>query len=424
MSLTGESTLVKELTAKLEQLRAEKQSLVAVIENSTSADELRDQLLQLQRRQQQADDHDKRRRQRSASFGVMSVSGESSSGASTGSTRTSSFPSSPVITSPTTNTAAATSSSLGDQTGFDGSSSPAVAALHQENQELRAALEASELARSRATRDVQELKRRLGMISLDELQELDLTAPNTSSMLNQAVKSPPPSRLTTGSIRIPGAVASSLSPPSSYLNTNGSYYGRTGPNYRMSASYNSNNNNNTQWAAGASSLSSSLNTALTTPSSSYPQTAPPPTSPASYNSLGFPSYAFGGHNSNGTRAPPSSSVGSTSSFRSPSSIMSRLEHHHHQQQQQQQQQSFGDVRRRKASANGLGLTTDGFDEEEEQASQGDEEEGNEGDEDGTRTPLSTSPGSRSGSLSRRTSSSFTAGLPCNNGVMNVVINGR
>ncbi|KAK4048215.1 hypothetical protein OIV83_004920 [Microbotryomycetes sp. JL201] len=363
-----ESTLVRELTDKLEQLRAEKNQLEAVIESSMS-DDLREQLLELQRRQQQ---QPLSRRARSESFTLGSATSSTSSSSGTGTT---SFPSSPVITSPTL-------SQLGD-------TQPSFAALQHENSELRAALEASELARSRATRDVHELKRRLGMISLDELEELDLapTATAKSPPTVTRVISAPTSRATTGSsssIRIPGAAASSFSPPSSFMNNRGASAG-----YRMSTSFNNNVNNaanslHSGWL-GPSSLSS-VNTALTTPSSSYPQNAPPPTSPASstsYNSLGFPSNAFSG---NGTRAPPPS-VASSSSYRSPTSIMSRLE--------------VSDVRRRRSSLENA---------QRQQQQQANGPTGpalldadDDDEEEGTRTPLSTSPGSRSGSLSRRTS---------------------
>ncbi|KAM0789354.1 hypothetical protein ACM66B_000185 [Microbotryomycetes sp. NB124-2] len=374
-----ESTLVRELTDKLEQLRVEKNQLEAVIESSMS-DELREQLLQLQRRQQHQHQHQSHRT-RSESFNLGSTTSSTSSSSGTGTT---SFPSSPVITSPSL-------SQIGD-------SQPSFAALQHENSQLKAALEASELQRQQATRDVHELRRRLGMISLDELEELDLSptattrSPPTASS-RERIMSAPPSRTSASagpsSIRIPGAAASSFSPPSSFMNN------RAAAGYRMSTSYNNAATNNSLQAGsgwlGPSSLSSSLNTALTTPSSSYPLTAPPPTSPASYNSLGFPSSAFfGGGGGGGTRAPPPSSVGSSSSYRSPTSIMSRLD--------------GSDVRRRRGSLEkqqrpngGESLTVVADDDLDEDA---DEDEG--GDE-GARTPLSTSPGSRSGSLSRRAS---------------------
>ena len=270
----------------------------------------------------------------------------------------------------------------------------------QENQRLKAQLEASEQARSRQGREVAELKRQLGMISLDELESLDVVGPSDSRRIGsgytrereRSVGGGPGTRssgpvaaggastsMYGNGVRIPGTtISSSFSPPSSFMS-------RRAGNGGFSSSYTSQQQQH--YYLGPSSRGSSLNTAFTTPSSSYPQPFPPPTSPASsvtsWNALGFPPSAF-----SGTRAPPPSSAGSTSSYlRSPS------------------------ARRRRRSLSGGTQDGQGIDEEsEEQAStelyEADEDDRDGDDPSGGLTPLSISPGSRSGSLSRRTSVSL------------------
>lgn len=177
--------------------------------------------------------------------------------------------------------------------------------------------------------------------------------------------------LYSNGVRIPGTtISSSFSPPSSFMS-------RRAANGGFSSSYTSQQQH---YYLGPSSRGSSLNTAFTTPSSSYPQPFPPPTSPASsvasWNALGFPPSAF-----NGTRAPPPSSAGSAFSYlRSPSAR-----------------------RRRRSLSEGQGIDEAGGEQTTPELYEADEDDGDGDDPSGGLTPLSTSPGSRSGSLSRRTS---------------------
>ncbi|ORY87440.1 hypothetical protein BCR35DRAFT_302201 [Leucosporidium creatinivorum] len=357
----GESSLVRELTIKLEQLRAEKGQLQGLLESSLSND-LREQLLLLQRRQSQPQGHS-RHRSSSSDVGSPSTSSSSSTGAS--------FPSSP---------------SLQNHSISPSFSDASFTALRSENDELRARLEASEMQREWANREVVELKRRLGMIQLDELEELDLASGGTETSRRPLGASGSASRERSnsrgngwssngsnsngaGGIRIPGAGTSSFSPPSSFAAARNSAFG----GQRTSSSFSS------RGGGYPHSRGSSLNTTLTTPSSSYPVTLPPPTSPASssFNSRGGGFQAFLHHHP-GSRAPPPSSIsglpsyqlnGSDSSFDADDLTPSRSSY-----------------------ADGLG--------EDDQ-------------EDGGLTPLSTSPGSRSGSLSRRTS--FSVVQQCGSG---------
>ncbi|GAA5949695.1 hypothetical protein JCM21900_003259 [Sporobolomyces salmonicolor] len=277
----SQTGLVRELTVKLEQLQQEKQQLERAIEGQGDSIALKLRLALLAYEQQRPS-HQQHRRRRSKSRGTVSSSPTSSISASSNSASSSTFfPSSP---------SAQLSPPLASSS-LDLPPSPDVLAALRENSELRTRLANSERVNAYYMRELADLRRRCG-ISIDELEELDLTsdaarvngaggAPGGSGRRRQRSNSRPTRSDwaaangvgTTSSIRIPGA--SSVSPPSARVAP--SSFSSYDPHMHHSS---------TRFAPhSANSYSSSVSTTLTTPSSSFPVAVPPAPTPATMNAF-------------------------------------------------------------------------------------------------------------------------------------------
>ncbi|GAA5886083.1 hypothetical protein JCM5296_007082 [Sporobolomyces johnsonii] len=305
----AQTGLVRELTVKLEQLQQEKQQLERAIEGQGDSIALKLRLALLAYEQQRpSHQHQHHRRRRSKSRGTVSSSPASSISASSNSASSSTFfPSSP---------SAQLSPPLASSS-LDLPPSPDVVAALRENSELRTRLANSERVNAYYVRELADLRRRCG-ISIDELEELDLTsdaarlngaggAPGGSSGRRQRSNSRSTRSDwaaangvgTTSSIRIPGA--SSVSPPSA----------RVAPS-SFSSSYDPHmHHSGTRFAPhSANSYGSSVNTTLTTPSSSFPVTVPPAPTPATMNAFSPASPPPTTHRSSARRNSLSSLVAS------------------------------------------------------------------------------------------------------------------
>ncbi|GEM06757.1 proteophosphoglycan 5 [Rhodotorula toruloides] len=266
MPADGQNDLVRDLTTKLEKLQREKAELERAVEGQADSIALKLRLALLAYEQQKppslSQPHTHRHRSKSRSSASSSLSTSASTSSST------SFPSSPpmqispVLPAPDV--------------------SPDVLTALRENETLRVRLANSERVNAYYQRELAELRRRCG-ISIDELEELDLSGENSlqapraggSGMLRRPRSSSrSSSRMdpadATASIRIPGAA--SVSPPA----TAGGARLSTA-SFPFSASTNS-----LRFAAPQSytSYPSSINTTATTPSSSYPNARPPAPTPA------------------------------------------------------------------------------------------------------------------------------------------------
>ncbi|GAA5868406.1 hypothetical protein JCM1840_006981 [Sporobolomyces johnsonii] len=303
----AQTGLVRELTVKLEQLQQEKQQLERAIEGQGDSIALKLRLALLAYEQQRPS-HQHHRRRRSKSRGTVSSSPASSISASSNSASSSTFfPSSP---------SAQLSPPLASSS-LDLPPSPDVVAALRENSELRTRLANSERVNAYYVRELADLRRRCG-ISIDELEELDLTsdaarlngaggAPGGSSGRRQRSNSRSTRSDwaaangvgTTSSIRIPGA--SSVSPPSA----------RVAPS-SFSSSYDPHmHHSGTRFAPhSANSYGSSVNTTLTTPSSSFPVAVPPAPTPATMNAFSPASPPPTTHRSSARRNSLSSLVAS------------------------------------------------------------------------------------------------------------------
>lgn len=248
------------------QLQREKAELERAVEGQADSIALKLRLALLAYEQQKppssSQPHTHRHRSKSRSSASSSLSTSASTSSST------SFPSSP----PTQISPVLPAPDL----------SPDVVTALRENETLRVRLANSERVNAYYQRELAELRRRCG-ISIDELEELDLSGGNSlpapraggSGMLRRPRSlSRSSSRMdpagATASIRIPGAA--SVSPPA------------TGGGARLStASFPfSASTNSLRFAAPQSYMSyaSSINTTATTPSSSYPNARPPAPTPA------------------------------------------------------------------------------------------------------------------------------------------------
>ncbi|BGP30797.1 hypothetical protein JCM10296v2_002554 [Rhodotorula toruloides] len=265
MPADGQNDLVRDLTTKLEQLQREKAELERAVEGQADSIALKLRLTLLAYEQQKppssSQPHTHRHRSKSRSSASSSLSTSASTSSST------SFPSSP----PTQTSSILPVPDL----------SPDVVTALRENETLRVRLANSERVNAYYQRELAELRRRCG-ISIDELEELDLSGGNSlqapraggSGMLRRPRSSSrSSSRMdpagATASIRIPGAA--SVSPPA----TGGARLSTA--SFPFSASTNS-----LRFAAPQSYMSyaSSINTTATTPSSSYPNARPPAPTPA------------------------------------------------------------------------------------------------------------------------------------------------
>ncbi|GAA5821230.1 hypothetical protein JCM11251_004523 [Rhodosporidiobolus azoricus] len=161
---------------------------------------------------------------------------------------------------------------------------PDVLSALRENESLRVRLANSERVNAYYQRELAELRRRCG-ISIDELEELDLSRDDAivgaASGMNGAstrrrhrslAGNDAPS-VGSSSIRIPGA--SSVSPPAARLSTS---------SFPFSTSLTGTSNTRFQPQSYASYVSS-VNTTLTTPSSSYPAARAPAPTPATSNAF-------------------------------------------------------------------------------------------------------------------------------------------
>jgi hypothetical protein len=189
-----------------------------------------------------------------------------------------------VSPSSSVSTSASTSSSASFPASPQTQLSPIALQTLRENEALRVRLANSERVNAYYQRELAELRRRCG-ISISELEELELSGneePVASGSGSNGTRSrqrslsyrsdwgaSPPASVGTGSIRIPGA--SSASPPAARLSTS-SFPFSTSVNSRLQPqSY--------------TSYTSSVGTAITTPSSSYPIARAPAPTPAGSNAF-------------------------------------------------------------------------------------------------------------------------------------------
>ncbi|GAA5938576.1 uncharacterized protein JCM15063_005360 [Sporobolomyces koalae] len=292
-----ESSLVRELTAKLETVQHEKQRLERAIEGQADSIALKLRLALLAAGQgaqgtsrshsNSTQNHSHRRRKLSSTSPSSSIS--ASSTASTSSST--SFPSSPSpLLSPLL--AAPSTSQL----------SPDVVTALRENTELRTRLANSERVNAYYKCEIADLRTRLG-ISIDELEELDpqlqpssLSYPRSQSYTRNGGGASAGAGYTSssrrrsfstrgngasatvGSIRIPGAT--SVSPPSMRLaSTTSSFPSQPSfQSYSYSQSYPHPMSTSQRFLAH--SYTSSINTTLTTPSTSFPIANPPAPTPS------------------------------------------------------------------------------------------------------------------------------------------------
>ncbi|GAA5857743.1 hypothetical protein JCM5353_001471 [Sporobolomyces roseus] len=296
-----ESQLVRELTDKLETLQHEKHRLERAIEGQADSIALKLRLTLLAAGANDSSHHQgrhshhahssQRRRKLSSTSPSSSISASSTTSASS----STSFPSSP---SPLLSPILANSSSQVPN------APPDVLTALRENSELRTRLANSERVNQYYQREIADLRRRCG-ISIDELEELDPSLQASSHHPNShpngggrsisgsrrrsfsSRSSQPNGSATVGSIRIPGA--SSVSPPSirpstsSYPSQQSSLYTNNGGNLPYSSSYSYSHSNyypsqNPRFLPH--SYTSSINTTLTTPSSSFPIANPPAPTPS------------------------------------------------------------------------------------------------------------------------------------------------
>ncbi|GAA5967199.1 hypothetical protein JCM11641_000475 [Rhodosporidiobolus odoratus] len=261
--------LVGALTDRLERLEQEKDDLERAIEGQgdTLALKLRLALLAYEQQEPQRP-HRKSKRSKSQSSTAVSSSPSSSLSTSASTSSSASVPASP-------------STQLSPVLPPPFEASPDVLSALRENETLRVRLANSERVNAYYQRELAELRRRCG-ISIDELEELDLSGndgtagPSVTSNQRRRPRSSSrsdwvnPSHA-TGSIRIPGA--SSVSPPSAR---------RSSTSFPFSASLVNGTRIRSQ---SFISDASSVNTNLTTPSSSYPTARAPATTPATLNAF-------------------------------------------------------------------------------------------------------------------------------------------
>ncbi|GAA5884521.1 hypothetical protein JCM6882_005286 [Rhodosporidiobolus microsporus] len=271
MSVTQTEDLVGQLTSRLEQLQSEKTELERAVQEQGDGLALKLRLALLAYEQQNPPPQHQHRRKRSKSRSTVSSSPSSSLSTSASTSSSASFPASPstqispVLSGPPVE--------------------PDVLNALRENESLRVRLANSERVNAYYQRELAELRRRCG-ISIDELEELDLSgnegvvgtsngvsgASSTRRRHRSSSRGDPPS-VTTASIRIPGA--SSVSPPAARLSTS---------SFPFSTSVNSTTNARYQ-PQSYTSYVSSVNTTLTTPSSSYPAARAPAPTPATSNAF-------------------------------------------------------------------------------------------------------------------------------------------
>ncbi|GAA5877868.1 hypothetical protein JCM16303_000266 [Sporobolomyces ruberrimus] len=288
-----ESQLVRELTEKLETLQHEKQRLERAIEGQADSIALKLRLALLATGEgarannvEPSTDHHGRSHSRHSQGRrrkLSSTSPSSSISASSTNSSSASFPSSP---SPLLSPILANASSSLHQPP------PDVLAALRENSELRTRLANSERVNQYYQREIADLRRICG-VSIDEFEELDPRShsygiPSTSTRRRSiSTRSQPNGTSSTvGSIRIPGAT--SVSPPSIRPSSTSSYpsqshHASQPPSYGLSYSYSLSSSShfpsqNPRFLPH--SYTSSINTTLTTPSSSFPVANPPAPTPS------------------------------------------------------------------------------------------------------------------------------------------------
>ncbi|GAA5947755.1 hypothetical protein JCM3765_001069 [Sporobolomyces pararoseus] len=280
-----DSQLVRELTEKLETLQHEKQRLERAIEGQADSIALKLRLALLAAGQGT----------RSSSNGRLEPHRHSHQSGSTGRRRnlSSTSPSSSISASSTTSTSSSTSfpsspSPLLSPLLANASASlqqppsPDVIAALRENSELRVRLANTERVNQYYQREIADLRRICG-VSIDELEELDPRPSHSYSSVGggsrrRSISSRSNGGATVGSIRIPGA-PTSVSPPSIRPST--SSYPSNAPVPPYSSSYSYNPHSLSSYPRFLPhSYTSSINTTMTTPSSSFPIANPPAPTPS------------------------------------------------------------------------------------------------------------------------------------------------
>lgn len=179
---------------------------------------------------------------------------------------------------------------------------PDVLLALRENETLRVRLANSERVNAYYQRELAELRRRCG-ISIDELEELDLSSPFAAGPSGSYPRQRSVSRTSrldmyggpsSSSIRIPGAAAS-VSPPGGGGGGGGGGTGRRS----LTSSFMFSPDGARSARFASESYTSSINTTATTPSSSYPNPRPPAATPATLAAF---SPASANANPNGTLA--------------------------------------------------------------------------------------------------------------------------
>ncbi|GAA5829202.1 hypothetical protein JCM3766R1_001015 [Sporobolomyces carnicolor] len=279
-----DSQLVRELTDKLETLQHEKQKLERAIEGQADSIALKLRLALLaagegtsNSRSTRTHHHHSQAHPGRRKVSSASPSSSISASSTTSTSSSTSFPSSPSpLLSPMLANGQAPVA-------------PDVLAALRENSELRTRLANSERVNQYYQREIADLRRICG-VSIDELEELDPRshsyAPGSGTRRRSiSSRSNGASGSTVGSIRIPGA--SSVSPPSIRPSTS-SYPSQLGNHvapYSSSYSYSQSMSSSAYYPSQnprflPHSYTSSINTTMTTPSSSFPVANPPAPTPS------------------------------------------------------------------------------------------------------------------------------------------------